>query len=50
MDLLTTLPHDLELQAITGPPLISTLYKPLLQTLVFSSLLFLHQPFPGNGF
>jgi hypothetical protein len=33
MNLLTILPHNSELQVITAPPLISTLYKPLLQTL-----------------
>jgi hypothetical protein len=44
MDLLTTYTHNSELQAITAPPLISTIYKG------FSSLLCVHQPFPGNGF
>jgi hypothetical protein len=33
MDLLCTLTHDSELHTITAPPLISTFYKPLLQTL-----------------
>jgi hypothetical protein len=32
MDLLTTYTHDSELPVITAPPLISTLYKSLLQT------------------
>jgi hypothetical protein len=48
MDLLTTYTHDSELQAITAPTLISTIQKLLANPL--SSLLCLHQPFPGNGF
>jgi hypothetical protein len=50
MDLLTTYAHDSELQAITAPPLISTIHKSPQHPLSFTSLLCLHQPFSGNGF
>jgi hypothetical protein len=43
--------HHSELQAITAPPLISTIHKsPHSTCKTFSSLLRLLQPFPGNGF
>jgi hypothetical protein len=42
--------HNLELQAITAPLLISTIHKSPQHPLSFSSLLCLHQPFPGIGF
>jgi hypothetical protein len=45
LDLVTTHRHDSYVQVITAPPLISTApVKPS------SSLLWLHGPFPGNGF
>jgi hypothetical protein len=47
MGLLTTYTHNSELQAITSPPLISSHHS---TRWAFSSLLCLHQPFPGNGF
>jgi hypothetical protein len=51
LDLLTTSIHHSEIQVITALWLISTLYKsPQHQLSLFSSLLCLHQPFPGNGF
>jgi hypothetical protein len=46
MDLLTIYTHDSELQAITAPPLISTIHKPPQHPQCFSSPLCLHQPFP----
>jgi hypothetical protein len=50
MDLLTVYTHGLELQAITAPPLIVSSQIIIAPAKPFSSLLCLHQPFPGNGF
>jgi hypothetical protein len=50
MDLLTTYRHHSELQAIMTLSLISTIQKSPQHPLSFSNLLYLHQPFPGNGF
>jgi hypothetical protein len=50
LDLVTTHTHNLDVQAITAPPLISTIHKSPQHPVSFSSLLCLHQPFPGNGF
>jgi hypothetical protein len=50
LGLMTTYEHNSELQVITAPSLIYTNYKSLQHTLRFSSLLYIPQPFPGNGF
>jgi hypothetical protein len=50
MDLLTTYKHHAELQVIKAQSLKSTLYITTAPAKPFSTLLFLHQPYPGNGF
>jgi hypothetical protein len=50
LDLLATYTHNSEIQVITASPLISTIHKSPQHMLRVSSLLCLHQPFPGNGF
>jgi hypothetical protein len=50
MDLLTTYTRNSELQVITEPSLISTIYPSLHAHEALSSLFFLHQPFPGSDF
>jgi hypothetical protein len=49
LDLLTTYTHDSELPEITAPSLISAIHKSSQYPLSISSLLCLHEPFPGNG-
>jgi hypothetical protein len=50
MDLLTSYTHHSELQVTTALSLISALQIIAAPAKPFSSLLYLHQSFPGNGF